>query len=80
MRPRLIQLIDSTVTVSRAARFDWENWSGEPAAAQMVRLRGWSPEFPTSAFWRATYIYDIYLMAVRARRADPISVEQKNHW
>ena len=77
MRPRLTQLIESTGTVSRAARFDWENGSGESAAAQMVRLRGRCPEFPTRAFWRATYMNDTYIMAVQARRTDPISGKQR---
>ena len=77
MRPRLTQLIDSTGTVSRAARFDWGNGSGESAEAQILSLRGKYPEFPTRAFWRATYTEGTYKMAVRARRADPVSGKQK---
>jgi len=77
VRPRLTQSIKSTGTVSRAARFDWENGSGESTGAQILSLRGRYPEFPTRAFWRATYMNDTYIMAVRARRADPISGKQK---
>ena len=60
MRPRLTQLVESTGTVGRAARFDWENGSGESSAAQILSLRGRYPEFPTRAFWRATYMDDTY--------------------
>ena len=80
VRPRLNQFIDSTGTVSRAARFDWNMWSRSlPRLTNGVCLRGRYLDFPTRAFWRATYMDDTYLMSVRARRADPISGRQ-NHW
>ena len=49
---------------------------GKSAAVHTVRLRGRYLDFPTRAFWRAKYMDDTYLMAVRARRADPTSGKQ----